>query len=541
MSLKALRVLGVLVLVVGLTIVGRAQNRELTILHTNDTHSNLLPFPDGSGGIARMATLIRELKGANPNVLVLNAGDVFVGTFEFNKYLGYPELKFMEDLYDAMALGNHELDRGFDALAGVVSGQLAGGSPVTLPLLCANINLDGTPLASFIQPSIMKTVGGIKVGIFGLVNPDPQNYTAEVAGRLMASPFVVAAGQAASLRAQGCQVVIALSHLGTAYDLYGLADKVSGIDIIVGGHSHDVFTQAVVRNGIIVVQAGCFGRYLGELKVEVAENGGVTLGSWVLHQVDASVRRDREVNSQVNAMRDGVVRDPRFGPVYSQVVAKAVQQIAKPWPESSQNRDSALGNLVTDAIRVGVARAGFSVDLALDSYGYTSTGIPKGKVVGNDIMRAVPYGYDAKSGLGFKIVVAPLPGLLLLGGLEYAAGMVDLTTDLAIQASGLTYSYDSSKPRAGSFGQFSRLDVMTVLANGELVVQKQGKYYMVAMTEAVFNFLNNLVGGSLQSTNTGLFEYDLVRDHLTRLKTVNYSSQGRIKDVAPAAAPAAKK
>ena len=94
---------------------GAATRRtSLTILHTNDTHSTLFPFGplDDWGGIARMSEKIKELRSKSENVLVLNAGDVFVGTFEFNKYLGYPELKIMEGLYDAMCLGNHEFDLG---------------------------------------------------------------------------------------------------------------------------------------------------------------------------------------------------------------------------------------------------------------------------------------------------------------------------------------------------------------------------------------------------------------------------------------------
>lgn len=134
----------------------------LTILHTNDTHSELFPFGpnDSIGGIARMSTLIKQRKAVNENMLVLNAGDVFVGTFAFNKYLGYPELKIMEGLYDAMCLGNHEFDLELDTLAGVLSGVLAGGSPVGLPVLCANVNLVAAPqLSGLVTPYYIKDFG----------------------------------------------------------------------------------------------------------------------------------------------------------------------------------------------------------------------------------------------------------------------------------------------------------------------------------------------------------------------------------------------
>lgn len=204
---------------------GFAQSARLTILHANDTHSTMFPYGphDEWGGIARMATQIKGTKARGGNVLVLNAGDVFVGTFEFNKYLGYPELKIMEELYDAMCLGNHELDLGPEALEGVLSGAIAGGQPVALPVLCANINLDSRPvLKNFVKPYIVKQVGGIKVGLFGVVNYDAMNYLAGVYG-LLSDPFE-AEGQAVYLlrTVEKVDIVIGLSHLGKMYDVVGL-------------------------------------------------------------------------------------------------------------------------------------------------------------------------------------------------------------------------------------------------------------------------------------------------------------------------------
>jgi len=555
---KVGKTLGVLALVLGLSVLGLAQAKTLTILHANDTHSALLPFGHPSfpgpfawlstahgraatiresGGIARMATLIKKIRARKDNVLSLHAGDVFVGSFEFNKYLGYPELKIMENLYDAMSLGNHEFDLGLNALAGVVSGQLAGGDPVALPLLCANINFSGLPLEAMIQKSIIRTVGGVKVGIFGVVNEDAENYSGEVISRFSGHVYQVAGTQAGLLRAAGCEVVICLSHLGTMADLLGLADSVPSIDIIVGGHSHDLFEEAVVRNGKIIVQAGDYGRDLGELTVNYEAGKGVSFVDWYVHPVDSRIKPDPRLQGQLNALRDGVVRDPRFGPVYSRIVALAGRDIQKDWPRTGPNRDSALGNLVTDAMRKALTDAGFQVDCALDAFGYTATSIQAGKVVGADVLRAVPYGYDPVSGLGFKLVLAPLPGSLILGGLEYSTAFVEYTTALSIQPSGLTFTYDSSKPRSEGLGQFSRLDVTSVKINGENVYPLNlKKYYFVAMSEQVFNFLNSLVGGSLVKIDTGIFEYNAVRDYMRSLRFVVYNSEGRVKDTAPAAA-----
>jgi 5'-nucleotidase len=561
---KEKQIFGIWALVLGLSILGCAQTKTLTILHTNDTHSALLPFghpsvpcPFGwlmgdngpalstanrgrsalvreSGGIARMATLIKRARMREKNVLVLNAGDVFVGSFEFNKYLGYPELKIMENLYDAMCLGNHEFDLGMDVLAAVVGGQVGKNGPVALPLLCANIKFDGHPLAGLIQKSIIRTIDGIKIGIFGLLEENPVDYAKEVIDRFSNDVYTVAGMQAGALRSAGCAIVICLSHLGTPSDLLGLADNVPGIDIIVGGHTHDVYEDAVVRNGKIIVHAGSFGRYLGELTVDYEAGKGVTFRNWTAWPVDSRVKPDPRLQAQLNTLRDGIVRDPRFGPVYSRIVALAGRDIEKDWPETGPNRDGALGNLVTDAMRKALTDAGFQVDCVLDAFGYTATSIQAGKVVGADVMRAVPYGYDPVSGLGFKIVLVPMPGSLILGGLEYSTSYVEYTRDLCIQPSGLTFAYDSSKPPAAKLGDISRLDPMSVKVGGELVALNQGKLYYVAMSEQVYNFLNSLVGNSLVKIDTGIFEYNAVRDYMRSLRFVVYKSEGRVKDTAPA-------
>jgi 5'-nucleotidase/UDP-sugar diphosphatase len=558
MMRKAGRTLAVLALAFGLSIMSLAQTKRLTILHVNDTHSAILPFGHPSipgpfakflghggpgsrgraalvretGGIARMATLIKRARLREENVLALHAGDVFVGSFEFNKYLGYPELKIMENLYDAMSLGNHEFDLGLDVLAGVVSGQLGGHGPVALPLLCANVDFTGHPLESFIQKSIVKEIDGVKVGIFGLVNEDKVNYSAEVVARFSNDVYTVAGLQAGALKYAGCDIVVCLSHLGTLGDLMGLADNVPGIDIIVGGHSHDLFDDAVVRNGKIIVQAGSHGQYLGELKVDYEPGAGVTFRDWSVWPVDSRIKPDPFVQAQVNKLREGVVADPRFGPVYSRIVALVGQDISHDWPETGPYRDAPLGNLVTDSIKSALAGAGYQVDCVLDAMGYTEFGIPAGKVVGNDVMRAVPYGYDPESGLGFKLVVAPLPGQLILGGLEFTVAYIPYSQAVCAQVSGLTFAYDSRLPALDDLSGLSRVDPMSVMINGEYVALNPTKYYMVGMTEQVFNFLNGLTGGQLVKYDTGILEYNAVRDYMKSLRFVNYVSEGRIIDKA---------
>jgi 5'-nucleotidase/UDP-sugar diphosphatase len=515
---------------------------QLTILHTNDTHSHLFPFgpQDRYGGIARMSHLIKERKANNSknnrSVITLNSGDIFVGTFAFNKYLGDAELRIMEALYDVMALGNHEFDLGTDALAGILSGVLSGDTPVQLPVLCANIkNLDsGHPLHQFVQPYRIQQVGPFQIGLIGVVTTDEYNYSAEI-NAILSDPYAAAGEAAAFLKQQGCDVVICLSHLGIEPDRQGLA-WVPGIDVIVGGHSHTALAEAEVVNGTIIVQAGEYGKHLGELTVDI-ESGGIELVGYELHPVDKKVRCDPGLLKTLWELRQGIHHDPRFGPVLTKTVAWAGWNLEERWEEGNPNRDTPLGNLVTDAIREGVAAGGFTLGegiplIAIEANGYIGHRIYRGKVVGNDVMRSVPYGYDPESGLGFKINLVLLAGAQILAGLEYTVSMAEYTDDLSLQSSGLTFAYDSSKSPAATLEEIlmglGRLDPFSVMVDG--VPLDPSGLYQVALNEQLLNFLNALGLEPFAQIDTGLFLYSVVRDYMKKLKILEYVSEGRIID-----------
>jgi len=515
---------------------------QLTVLHTNDTHSHLYPFgPLGKyGGMARMSHLIKKLKRINSrrghSVITLNSGDVFVGTFAFNKYLGYAELKIMEGLYDVMALGNHEFDLGVDNLTGILSGVFSGDAPVQLPALCANIkNLDsGHPLHQFVKPYRIQQVGPFKIGYIGVVTTDEYNYSPDVYA-ILTDPYVAAGEAAALLKQQGCDVIICLSHLGIEPDRQGLA-WVPGIDIIIGGHSHTALTEAEIVDDTIIVQAGEFGKHLSELTVEV-EPDSIELVSYKLHSVDNKIRRDFSLLKTLWKLWLGIRQDPRFGPVYTSPLAWSKWNLEERWEEGNPNRDTPLGNLVTDAIREGVEAAGFTLGegiplVAFEANGYIGHRIYKGKVVGNDVMRSVPYGYDPESGLGFKINLVLLAGAQILAGLEYTVSMAEYTDDLSLQSSGLTFAYDSSKLPVSSIEEImlgkGRLDPASVRIHG-VPLNPEG-LYQVAINEQLLSFLSMLGLEPFAQLDTGLFLYSVVRDYMQKLKILQYSSEGRIID-----------
>jgi 5'-nucleotidase len=409
--------------------------------------------------------------------------------------------------------------------------SLPFGPPVSLPLLCANGDFSSLPLLdSFVEPWMIKDFGNLRVGLVGVVTPDPIYYSPSTA-LLFSDPYLAAGMTAAMLRGMGCQVVIAVSHLGQVYDMLGLS-AVPGIDIIVGGHSHD-YLPATVVNGKIIVQAGEFGKFLGELKIEVdTTSGGVTLLNHTIHPIHRKIHKDPAILSYLNELRTGIYKDPRFGPVYSRHLAKAMWDHEQTWLaddpyQEPGHRDTPLGNLVADAIRTGVTAAGYPVHFALEANGYIGHKLYARKVVGNDLMQVLPYGYDPVSGLGFKIKIVNLYGIELLGALEYTVHMVEYTDEISLQVSGLTFEYDSTQPA------FSRVDISSIEINGWPI--DITAFYAIALNEKLLEFLAALgidmtVPGRVIDPYPDLLEFNLAEDYMRQLNHLKYTSEGRIID-----------
>lgn len=256
---------------------------KLTILHTNDVHSRIDPFPlDGSanqglGGAARRATLLKKIRAAEENVLLLDAGDIFQGTPYFNVYGGEIELKLMSEMgYDAATIGNHDFDGGIEQLAK----QLKNAN---FPLLIANYDFSDTPMANKTLPYKVFKKDGLRIGVFGIgielksLVPD-----ALYGNTIYNDPLSIANKTAEKLRfEEKCDYVICLSHLGYRYDRANETHKISDIklaensrhiNLIIGGHTHTFLNKPDMRKNadgeaVIVNQVGWGGILLGRIDV----------------------------------------------------------------------------------------------------------------------------------------------------------------------------------------------------------------------------------------------------------------------------------
>lgn len=243
---------------------------KLVILHTNDTHSQVEPTnaaakPPDMGGYARRMGIIDQIRDEEPNVLLFDAGDYWQGTPYFNIYNGRIEIDAMNKMrYDAATIGNHEFDNGIDTAVVVLSAA-------RFPIVCANYDVENTPLADIIKPFVVIERMGLRIGIFGLsVNPEGLIIESNYKGIRYIDPVKTANEVSKHLKKkEKCDLVICLSHLGAADD-FELAKSSRYIDIIIGGHSHTLLednTTIANKNGknVIISQMGKSGLYLGRI------------------------------------------------------------------------------------------------------------------------------------------------------------------------------------------------------------------------------------------------------------------------------------
>ena len=260
--------------------------KKITILHTNDVHSHIDPFPKNDplnpsgGGVIARANLINLVKKDNPHTLVLDAGDVFQGTPYFNFFGGELELKLMSKMgYNASTLGNHEFDNGMEKLSKVLK-------HANFSFLNSNYTLKNTPLENKIKSHEIFNINGIKIGVFGLgIELEGLVEKKLYKGIKYLNPIEISKDISDDLKYNhNCDLIICLSHLGFSYskdknimcDLI-LAKQTKNIDLIIGGHTHTFLDEPVkVKNlenkDVIINQVGCFGINLGKIDFYFSEN-----------------------------------------------------------------------------------------------------------------------------------------------------------------------------------------------------------------------------------------------------------------------------
>jgi 5'-nucleotidase len=256
-------------------------NSKLVILHTNDTHSQIEPFPanhskfPGMGGVAKRQTIIQKIRSQEEHVLLLDSGDIFQGTPYFNTFNGELEMKLMSAMgYDASTMGNHDFDIGLE-------GFLNAKRFANFPFLCANYDFSETILKDQTQPFKVFEKAGLKIGVFGIGVELNGLVPNEKFGKTKyLDPIETANNIANELKSQRCDLIICLSHLGYEYaDPLKISDRIlakqtENINLILGGHSHTFLDKPTIEtnkkgNRVLINQVGWAGINLGRIDIDL--------------------------------------------------------------------------------------------------------------------------------------------------------------------------------------------------------------------------------------------------------------------------------
>jgi 2',3'-cyclic-nucleotide 2'-phosphodiesterase (5'-nucleotidase family) len=450
---------------------------RVTFIHTSDEHSAVLPAPlvdhhggaRGStrGGFARLATAIRQIRDrARANgepAVVTSAGDNIGGSpFSWLLLDGLSvELALMVAMgYDVVTLGNHEFDYDAQLLARYIAAAGYPAAAARTAIVATNTHPPpGHPLGELgiVRTHVMEFGNGLRVGFFGLLGRGAARFATLAAPVEFSEAEGAAATAVAELRAAGVHLVVALTHAGVAEDR-ALARAVSGIDIILGGHDHELIDEPFTEAGTIIVHPGSHARQLFVLEVEYDAGARQVrvrnreTGSPFVVAIDSSVAEDPAIAAQVDTLQrlvEARVARETGGRIVS--LEQTVARSGFPLRAGPPLQETTLGNFVTDAMRAAAAAAtGVPVDFAFQANGMIRGDLAIGSVPGrageiafHDLATVVGMGRGPGGGAGYPLVSLWLTGAEVRNVLEVSVLLSTvLRNSYYLQPSGLRMRYD---------------------------------------------------------------------------------------------------
>lgn len=514
----------------------------LSVMHTNDTHAHL-------DNIAKRTTAIKQFRAKKPNSLLLDAGDVFSGTLYFNEFKGQADLKFMNNLgYDAMTFGNHEFDLGSSAEGHQALVDFIEGA--NFPFVSSNVNfsaddrfkglfsdlISSDPKKGQIYNGIIKEIDGEKVGIFGLTTAETKDISSP--GSVAFENYIEEANKAVkAFEGKGVDKIIALTHIGyddnqaVDNDLT-LAASVEGIDLIVGGHSHTQLDQPVViekdiqgkeKDPTVIVQAYQYSDFLGTVDVKFDNNGKVVKSDGQLVKV-ADQQEDPEAATMLKEYSEKLkeIMNESIG-------ATAKSELPNPRTDSEgkgvsvRNSETALGNIITDAMLVKAKKYDENVIMALQNGGGIRSGIPAEDITVGEVMTVLPFGNT--------LATMSVTGAELKEAFETSFKSYPSENGGFLHVSGGMVEFDSTKPAGERVVSIAYKD-----KDGNYTPMQDDQTYKIATNaftakggDGFTMFAKAYNEGRV--TDLGLSDWENLAEHLTNLKTVQPTIEGRIVDI----------
>lgn len=541
----------------------------VTILHTNDTHSRLEPFPRDSelsasntgpqqGGIARRKALIDQVRAAEPHVMLLDAGDNFQGTIFYNAWKGSAEVMALNTLsYDAVTLGNHEFDLGSAEL-----GRALQGGPVTIAdvaypteklqrlMIATNVDASGEPaLTGLFRPNVVLERGGEHFGILGIVTEDVPRASSPGPNLRFFDYIASVQAEVDRLTAQGINKIILLSHYGYQVDLEK-APQLSGVDLIISGHDHALLgdpaaieavapgqgaqvkgpypTVVTAKDGnpVLVVSAYEWGRWLGQIKISFDERGiaqswqsqpifvrGCEFANGAVDCRQQAAPEDLTVKAQVAAYREPV---NSFAGV---IVGQAGMFFDGGRDPGVRTQEMPLGNLIADVLLASTAKSDNAVAAIANSGGIRAS-LDQGDVTFEKALNVLPFGNT--------VVVVELTGEALVAALDH--GLSQPGAGAFPQVAGLKVSYCANLPCPAALRTNGIVTQLTV--NGAPV--SSTATYRIAVNSFSANGGDNYTmfkdacASGAYCRDTGILELDLLVEEFKTHSPVVRSVEGRI-------------
>ncbi|KIL99257.1 5'-nucleotidase [Paramagnetospirillum magnetotacticum MS-1] len=405
-------------LVLALASRAMAEQVRLTFLHVNDIYE-YRPV-EGKGGLAELLSVLDRERGRTPNPVFTFGGDLLSPSLASNATKGAHMIAFFNALAPAAAVpGNHEFDFGTDNFVTRIKES-------TFPWVGSNISgVDG------VRPSLITEIGGVKVGFLGvLTRATARMSTAQ--GATFTEERASAEATARQLRAQGAEIVVALTHQDLDDDRK-LANSVKGIDLVLGGHDHD--PVSILENGPLVLKAGHDAHWLGVVDLlvdrpDAGKTGPTTVRTEGWRFVPVAETQPAPALAALVAKTDALMGEALDAPLAT---------LATPMDSRTttvRGEEAAMGNLVADALR-----AHFDADMALINGGGLRGNRqyqPGSGLTRRDLLSEMPFGNT--------VMMVEVSGAQMLSVLEYTLSAVERKAGRFPQVSGISLTYDSTKP-----------------------------------------------------------------------------------------------
>lgn len=383
----------------GLTAGVAAADYKLTILHTNDFHSRFEPISkydsgcregdnaEGKcfGGSARLVSAIADARNRSNNSILVDGGDQFQGSLFYTYYKGKAAAEMMNKMgYDGMTVGNHEFDDGPEVLRGFMDS-------VGFPVLMSNADVSAEPaLADVLKKSTVIERGGEKIGLIGLTPEDTHELASPGKNITFSDPVVAVQAEVDRLTAEGVNKIIVLSHSGYGVD-QRVAAETKGVDVIVGGHSNTYLSNVSDRavgpyptmvNGVAIVQAYAYGKFLGELNVTFDEAGNLVEAKGEPLIMDGTVAEDEATVARIAELAQPLDE------IRNKVVAEAAAAVDGD-RQTCRIQECQMGNLVADAMLDRVKDQG--VQIAIANSGGIRASLEPGEVTMGEVLTILPF------------------------------------------------------------------------------------------------------------------------------------------------------